>query len=177
MKSLIRLALVSSLLLTAVSVPAQVHVGPTGYFNSEEVIASFWVESGEARAYLAARDDYQEQRREVETRIQELRADRADAREDGDSQRVTRLSEEIDELSLYAQDIAARWELQEEEMLDRLAGDAFWTDLYAAMKYVAESRGFLSILDTANNPDVFYYAPEVDLTRAILDEMIARSSQ
>jgi Skp family chaperone for outer membrane proteins len=166
------LALSTVLLLTSIcSVPAQLSLGPVGYVDSEAVLETYWAESEGTRRYNAAYQEFLIAATQAQAELDSLRAQRADARDRGDARRIDAISDQIADLELYLFDLQERWELRSDELLSELPQDDFQFLLLQVIQYVAESRGFLSVVDLANNPSVLYHSREVDLTDAVIEEL------
>ena len=169
------LAMSCALLVTCVcSAPAQLSVGPVGYIDTREVNEAFWAESEAARQYNAAYERALADASRVQNELSALRAQRADARDRGDTRRVDAISDQIADLEIHLLDLQERWERDSDALWSQLAGDDFFMLLLEVIQYVAESRGFLSVRDVANDPSVLYHSHEVDLTAAVIEELNRR---
>lgn len=175
MRRLLSALVVGSVFVVCIpNVSAQIHIGPVGYIDSTVIFRSFYSESGRAQEYVAHYHEFVSQIREIEDEITWLRSRRAAAHEREDTATVQSLSARIDDLAQHLGDVRARWAITEQAYRDELAGEEFYARYYESIRYVAESLGFLSVIDVVDNPTVVYFNPEVDLTDEVLAEMLSR---
>lgn len=175
MRRLLPALVVGSVFLICIpNASAQIHIGPVGYIDSIVIFRSFYSESGRAQEYIAHYNEFVSQIREIEGDIAWLRSRRAVAHEQEDTSTVQSLSARIDDLEQHLGDVQARWAIAEQAYRDELAGEQFYARYYESIRYVAESLGFLSVIDVVDNPTVVYFNPEADLTDEVLAEMLSR---
>jgi outer membrane protein len=162
------------LFLTALLVPTLIsaeQLTTVGVVDIDQVYNSFYRDSQGVRELEQLRQEYQQEiDREVD-QLEELEARRAQAQERGTQRRVDQLTQEIDELERYLQELTRRRRQQLEERQESLLSDDFFRQMQEAIQFVAESEGYTVVL-RSDSDGLQWWSVEVDISELVVNRLI-----
>lgn len=144
-------------------------------FDLQQVLLSFYQDSSAVREYRQAEQEYREDLLRAEDTLSDYQRRRADAIDRGNSRTAQRLREDIVALQEDIVALQERWYTRQQELQDELAGEQFYNQLYETAEFVAQDNGYTMVVDAdALGLALFWYSPEIDITDAITQELLAR---
>ena len=142
-----------------------------GVVDIDEVYNSFYRDSQGVRELERLRQEYQDEiDREVD-QLEELEERRAQAQDRGTQRRVDQLTQEIEELERYLQELTRRRRQQLEERQESLLSDDFFRQMQEAIRFVAESEGFTVVL-RSDSDGLQWWSSEVDISDLVVNRLI-----
>ncbi|MEX2442232.1 MAG: OmpH family outer membrane protein [Alkalispirochaeta sp.] len=162
------------LVLTGLLVPNLVfaeQLTTVAVVDIDEVYNSFYRDSQGVRELERLRREYQEEiDREVD-QLEELEERRAQAQDRGTQSRVDQLTQEIEELERYLQELTRRRRQQLEERQESLLSDDFFRQMQEAIQFVAESEGYTVVL-RSDSDGLQWWSVEVDISELVMNRLI-----
>ncbi|MFW5718566.1 MAG: OmpH family outer membrane protein [Spirochaetota bacterium] len=144
-------------------------------FDLQQVLLSFYQDSSAVREYRRAEREYREDLLRAEDTLSDYQRRRADAIDRGNSRTAQRLREDIQSLQEDILALQERWFTRQEELQNELAGEEFYNQLYETAEFVAQDNGYTMVVDAdALGLALFWYSSEIDITDAIIEELLAR---
>lgn len=133
------------------------------------ILKSYYRESSGIREYDSIREDMNRELAKIQEEIDELKVQIADA-EAKDSGKVSDLNNKLKKKVEYKQEYFASMSAKLAAKESNLElNSRFYSVLYKAIQYVAESEGYSLVLKTSD-ADLVWYHTEIDIT----DKVIAR---
>ncbi|HKK49081.1 MAG TPA: OmpH family outer membrane protein [Alkalispirochaeta sp.] len=162
------------LIIAALILPAAVsaeQLTTVAVVDIDEVYNSFYRDSQGVRELERLRQEYQEEiDREVD-QLEELEERRAQAQDRGTQRRIDQLTQEIEELERYLQELTRRRRQQLEERQESLLSDDFFRQMQEAIQFVAESEGYTVIL-RSDSDGLQWWSVEVDISDLVVNRLI-----
>lgn len=142
-----------------------------GVVDIDQVYNSFYRDSQGVRELEQLRQEYQEEIDREVNQLEELEERRAQALERGTQRRVDQLTEEIEDLERYLQELARRRRQQLEERQESLLSDNFFRQMQEAIRFVAESEGYTVVL-RSDSEGLQWWSSEVDISDLVVNRLI-----
>ena len=144
-------------------------------FNLDRVLLSFYQDSSAVREFRQFEQQFRDDLTRAEQSLRELQVRRQTALDRNDSRAANALRADIEVLQDEIILLQERWFQQQTEMRSQLAGDDFYRRLYDTVDYVAQDNGYTVVLEeTALGSALFWFSPLVDITDAVITELLRR---
>jgi outer membrane protein len=119
--------------------------------------------------------------REVDRRtreIQDLQSRKVNAELQGNEDEVLRLENQIYRRSEALRDYYQVKTNELEERKRRLSqADSFLEQVYDEIRFIAESEGYVTVLNLKENTGILWYSPTVDITDKLIQNLIAKAGR
>lgn len=166
------LCLIVGLGLTVNTAVANQQLSTVGVVDVQRIYNSFFRDSQAVRDLERLREQYQNEINSHIERLEELRAQRLEARDNDNQRAEIRLDEEITELEAFIQELTQRRRRQLEIQQERVTSDSFLEDVQRAIAFVAESEGYTVVL-RSDMDGLQWWSSVVDISDEVLDRLRA----
>ena len=168
--------LAAALLLVPMFGAAQDQVTREGVVDLDMIVRAYFRQSEALRTYEVRRAEAITERDRIEDEIRSLEESLIDARQAEDQRLQLWIEQRLFNTREHLLQFVSVKNNQLKRDYDGLkTSDQFLGDLYASIKYVAETNGFSLIRRITE--DVLYWDQEIDLTDEVLAELDRRSAR
>jgi outer membrane protein len=119
--------------------------------------------------------------REVDRRtreIQDLQSRKVNAELQGNEEEVLRLENQMYRRSEALRDYYQVKTNELEERKRRLSqADSFLEQVYDEIRFIAESEGYVTVLNLKENTGILWYSPTVDITDKLIQNLISKAGR
>lgn len=137
-----------------------------------KVTTAFFAESQAVRDLKKKADDLRTEIARQQNDIQQLQQQKLAADQRGDNSTSLQLEDQINKKQDFLQEFRRikQDELNRQQKNLLQSNSAFYTQMYSAVSYVAESLGYSVVLDISN-PNLLWWSPTVDITNQVIDRL------
>ncbi|WP_455383079.1 OmpH family outer membrane protein [Salinispira pacifica] len=137
-----------------------------------KVTNAFFAESQAVRDLKKKADDLRSEIAQQQNEIQQLQQQKLAADQRGDRSASLQLEDQINKKQDFLQEFRRikQEELNRQQKNLLQSNSAFYTQMYTAVSYVAESLGYSVVLDISN-PNLLWWSPTVDITNQVIDRL------
>lgn len=137
-----------------------------------KVTSAFFAESQAVRDLKKKADDLRAEIAQQQNDIQQLQQQKLAADQRGDNSTSLGLEDQINKKQNFLQEFRRikQDELDRQQKNLLQSNSAFYTQMYSAVSYVAESLGYSVVLDISN-PNLLWWSPTVDITTQVIDRL------
>ena len=164
------------LLLSSHSLFGQQDIPKIGLVDSNEIMVTYFKDSKAMRDLQSLQESILEESRAIEDEILSLKSQKLDAEKFGNEDEALRL----EGLILQRENYLKEWQRIRNEELRTLQQsameDAFLSEVYEAIEYIAISEGYSIIFDK-RNPFLLYWGLDIDITEKVLRHLLETSGQ
>jgi outer membrane protein len=115
--------------------------------------------------------DYNNYLSQKNEKLLQLKEQKLLAQDQGDESRVLQLEDEIDKLTALMQQYHSIKSKQIEDKKENiLSSQTFIAEVYEAVKYIAEDKGF-TLIFKKQDQGIFWYHYDVDITNMVLEKL------
>ena len=140
-----------------------------------KIYMSFFLESRAAREFEEASARVQSDIDKMNREINDLKLEHAEAIVQGDQAKALRLDRDINQKTEFLKEYFTLKTAELEERRRRLLqSDSFVNQIYAQIRYIAESEGYVMVINTKDNPSIVWYSPAIDITDKIIHNLLGR---
>lgn len=136
----------------------------------QKVANTFYADSQAVRDLQKKADDLRSQIAQQKQDIQDLQNQRLQAQNQGDQSRALQLEDQITQKQRYLEEFQRikQDELNQQYKSITQAGSPFYNQMYQAVVYVAQSKGYTVVL-YKSDPSLAWWAPSVDITDQVIE--------
>ncbi|HUX11875.1 MAG TPA: OmpH family outer membrane protein [Spirochaetia bacterium] len=143
-----------------------------------KVTSTFFAESQAVRDLKKKADDLRAEIARQQSDIQQLQQQKLAADQRGDNSASLQLEDQISKKQAFLEEFRR---IKQEELNRQQKGllqsnSAFYTQMYTAVSYVAESLGYSVVFDISN-PNLLWWSPTVDITNQVIDRLRSTNNQ
>jgi len=137
-----------------------------------KVTTAFFAESQAVRDLKKKADDLRAEIAQQQNDIQQLQQQKLAADQRGDRSTSLQLEDQINKKKDFLQEFRRikQDELNRQQKNLLQSNSAFYSQMYTAVSYVAESLGYSVVLDISN-PNLLWWSPTVDITNQVIDRL------
>ncbi len=137
-----------------------------------KVTTAFFAESQAVRDLKKKADDLRAEIAQQQNDIQQLQQQKLAADQRGDRSTSLQLEDQINKKQDFLQEFRRikQDELNRQQKNLLQSNSAFYSQMYTAVSYVAESLGYSVVLDISN-PNLLWWSPTVDITNQVIDRL------
>lgn len=146
-----------------------------GVVNFDRIAEDYFSESAAWREIDAMREEAQQGINRISNEIEQLRAQQLEAQGAGNQSRALQLSEQIYQRQEYLKEFHSVWNNRINQKVRSIStSDAFITEVYTVISYIAESQGYSVVMRT-QDPNILWYSQAVDITNMVIDNLKTRA--
>ncbi len=171
------IVLIAAALFAAPPVSAQ-QLTTVAVVDLSKVTTTFFAESQAVRDLKKKADDLRAEIARQQSDIQQLQQQKLAADQRGDNSASLQLEDQISKKQAFLEEFRR---IKQEELNRQQKGllqtnSAFYTQMYTAVSYVAESLGYSVVFDISN-PNLLWWSPTVDITNQVIDRLRTTNNQ
>jgi outer membrane protein len=142
-----------------------------GIIDFSKIISHYFRESKAYRELEEMKNEYEENRQRIMEEIDQLESRKIRAENRGDEQEVLELDNQIFEKKEYLKEYSRiKYNQIKKKQESLLQSSSFLSEIIKEIEYVAENEGY-SIVLRAQDADLMWWSPEVDITDMVLERL------
>jgi outer membrane protein len=141
-----------------------------------KVYTAFFRDSKAVREFEERSTRVQREIDKMTKEIQDLRSKHADQVLQGDQNQALRTEAEINRKSEFLREYYTVKTTELEEQKRKLSqSGSFLEQVYAEIRFIAESEGYTMVLNPKENTGIIWYSPTVDITDKVIQNLLEKS--
>jgi len=169
MKRMLAVVLLAMGMIVPASLFAQ-QLSTVAVVDLNKITMSFFTQSQAVRDLQKKADDIRTEIQRQQSDIQQLQQQKLQADQSGNNSQSLQLEDQINQKQQFLQEYRRikQDELNRQEKGLLQSNSAFYKQMYSAISYVAQSKGYTTVFD-AGNQGLIWWAPSVDITQQVID--------